>query len=153
MNNYCVKIDHDIYSVTQVVFLSILCSLSSAIDDYKDVLSEVTDLREIAEKLGIALGLSVGTFGTTLENVIKVWLKQDYNTERHGLPSYQQLATAVASRVGPSNPALAKKIAKNHPGEFDIQIPIHTHTNNTDTTHHMSLSVIMNCFLSVYLLL
>ena len=92
--------------------------LSSDIDDYADVLSEVADVRRSAEKLGIALGLSAGTFDPTLEDVIKVWLNQDYKTQRHGLPSYQRLARAVASRVGPSNPALAKKIAKNRPGEL-----------------------------------
>ena len=99
---------------------SVLCSLFSAIDDYSDVLAEVTDVRRNAQKLGIALGLPVGGFDPTLEDVIRVWLEQNYNTERHGLPSYQRLALAVASKVGPSNPALAKKIAKNRPGELVV---------------------------------
>ena len=99
---------------------SLFCSfLSSDIDDYKDVLSEVTGVRSEAEKLGIALGLSAGSFDPNLDVVIKDWLNQNYDTQRHGLPSYQQLVKAVASKVGPGNPALARKIATKHPSELD----------------------------------
>ena len=79
----------------------------------------MTDVKRRAGKLGIALGLSPGSFAPNLEDVIKVWLEQNYNTQRHGLPSYQRLVEAVASNVGPGNPALAKIIAANHPSEFD----------------------------------
>ena len=52
-----------------------------------------------------------------MDGVVKTWLDQDYNTQRHQLPSYRRLVKAVASKVGGSNPALAKKIADNHLGE------------------------------------
>ena len=56
----------------------------------------------------------------TMEIVVQTWLKQDYNTECHKLPSYRRLVEAVASRVGGSNPALAKKIAANHPAGMEV---------------------------------
>ena len=65
--------------------------------------------------MGIALGLSSGSFEPTMQSVIETWLRQDYNTQRHELPSYRRLVRAVASRVGGSYPALAKEIASKHP--------------------------------------
>ena len=89
----------------------------TAIDDRLDVLEELTDIGKKADKLGTALGLSAGSFDPTMESVVETWLSQDYNTQRHQLPSYRRLVRAVANKVGGSNPALAKKIAANHPGK------------------------------------
>ena len=74
------------------------------------------DVERKAYKLAIALGLLPGCFEPNIYDVIKVWLEKNYDTQRHGPPSYQRLAEAVADKVGPANPALAKKIATNHPG-------------------------------------
>lgn len=70
-----------------------------------------------ADKLGIGLGLPAGSYEPTLNAVIEAWLNQSYDVKRHGLPSYRRLVKVVASRVGGSNPALAKKIAGKHPGD------------------------------------
>ena len=55
-----------------------------------------------------------------MESIVENWLTQNYNIQRHQLPSYRRLVKAVASKVGGSNPALAKKIADNHPGKTTI---------------------------------
>ena len=80
-----------------------------------DVLEDLAEIERKADKLGTALGLSAGGYDPTMESVVDTWLSQDYDTQRHELPSYRRLVKAVASKVGPSNPALAKKIAANHP--------------------------------------
>ena len=84
-------------------------------DDLLEVLEELTPIERRANNLGIALGLSTGSYNPTMESVIQTWLDQDYNTQRHQLPSYRRLVKAVTNKVGGSNPALAKKIAANHP--------------------------------------
>ena len=72
--------------------------------------------------MGVALGLSAGSFEPKMQSVIETWLNQSYNTQRHQLPSYPRLVKAVASKVGGSNPALAKQIAANHPGKTTCHI-------------------------------
>ena len=89
---------------------------SSGIADYLDVLTEVIDIEENADKLATTLGLLPGSYKPNIHDIIKIWLQQNYDTKRHGLPSYRKLAEAVAHKVGPSNPALAKKIATKHSG-------------------------------------
>ena len=91
-------------------------------DDLREVLEELTPIKRRADKLGIALGLSAGSFDPTMESVVQTWLDQNYNTQRHQLPSYRRLVSAVASKVGGSNPTLAKEIAANHPGKTTLFI-------------------------------
>lgn len=79
------------------------------------MLEELAPIEYKAYKLGIALGLTPGSFESNLLSVVQKWLEQDYDTQRHGLPSYRRLVKAVASKIGGSNPALASKIAANHP--------------------------------------
>ena len=74
--------------------------------------------------MGIGLGLSAGSFDPKMQSVIENWLIQNYNTQRHQIPSYRRLVKAVASKVGGSNPALAKKIAANHPGKMSLCIEL-----------------------------
>ena len=85
-------------------------------DDNLEVLEELTPIERRADKLGIALGLSAGSHDPNMDSVVQKWLNQDYNIQRYQLPSYRRLVKAVASKVGGSNPALAKKIAAKHPG-------------------------------------
>ena len=48
--------------------------------------------------------------------VLKRWLKQEYDTKRHGLPSWTLLVKAVAHKTGGANPALAQQLAQAHNG-------------------------------------
>ena len=64
-----------------------------------------------------------------MQSVVQTWLDQDYNTQHHQLPSYRRLVKAVASKVGGSNPALAKEIAANHSGKLDyFNYAVHMHS-------------------------
>ena len=53
-----------------------------------------------------------------LEQVINLWLQQNYNFDKYGVPSWRKLVVAVESQSGGKNRALAKKIAAEHPGKF-----------------------------------
>lgn len=50
-----------------------------------------------------------------LRMVVSHWLKQNYNTERFGKPTWRMLVGAVAHPNGGSDCALARRIAKDHP--------------------------------------
>ena len=47
--------------------------------------------------------------------MLLVWLRHSYNIDKHGPPTWRRLVEAVDNDAGGSNPALAKKIASNHP--------------------------------------
>lgn len=49
-----------------------------------------------------------------LRSVITVWLKRNYNVEKFGEPTWQQLVDAVRDPAGGANMALAREIAKRH---------------------------------------
>ena len=94
--------------------------------DAFDVKSAVMDVAARYYFFGGALGLSPTKLAQirednrnseqALSQVINVWLKQCFNVERFGLPSWRMLVVAVDSRAGGGNHALAKKIAYAHPG-------------------------------------
>ena len=52
-----------------------------------------------------------------LERIIETWLALNYNTEKHGPPTWKAIVEAVAHPGGGNNKALAMEIAKRHPGE------------------------------------
>ena len=52
-----------------------------------------------------------------LREVLKHWLRRDYNTHRFGPPTWRRIVEVVASPSGCSNPALAHRIAHEHPGK------------------------------------
>ena len=84
------------------------------------------------DNIGITLGLpsgelevirrgSLGDLKQALGQVINTWLKQSYNHNRFGLPSWRSLVKAIDSHAGGSNHALAKKIASRHKGTVECQ--------------------------------
>ena len=76
-------------------------------------------------ELGIALRLPLAELDSVevdeskcaraLSGVLQTWLKQNYNTEKHGPPTWRKLVEAVGSSAGGNNRALAKAIAAEHP--------------------------------------
>ena len=50
-----------------------------------------------------------------LEEVLELWLKKEYNTDKFGLPTWRMLVQAVDMKSGGNNNELAKTIALNHP--------------------------------------
>ena len=50
-----------------------------------------------------------------LNDVLLLWLRQEYNIEKFGAPTWQLLVEAVNKKSGGNNHDLAKQIAANHP--------------------------------------
>ena len=50
-----------------------------------------------------------------LNDVVLLWLRQKYNVERFGPPTWRMLVEAVDKHAGGNDHELAKKIALNHP--------------------------------------
>ena len=84
------------------------------------------DLRAVSEACG-STGTSTGAGKESdhsnteraLNDVVLLWLRQKYNVERFGPPTWRMLAEAVDKHAGGNDHELAKKIALNHPkGEF-----------------------------------
>ena len=76
-------------------------------------------------QLGIALGLPPGELeaiqqthshnvAQALTQVLLTWLRQRYNVEKFGRPTWQRLREAVDSPAGGENHALAEKITEKH---------------------------------------
>ena len=81
--------------------------------------------------IGISLGLSadklesirlksLGDPELAIGEVISTWLRQSYDVQRHGLPSWRRVVKAVDSRAGGNNYVLAQEIASKYQGEQNI---------------------------------
>ena len=58
-----------------------------------------------------------------LRMIINDWLKRNYNTERHGPPTWKALVKAIKFPFGGDDPELAERIARDHP----VQSSEHRH--------------------------
>ena len=56
-----------------------------------------------------------------LEDVLLLWLNQEYNVQKHGAPTWRMLVKAVGKKSGGDNHELAKQIASNHPAGREIK--------------------------------
>ena len=94
------------------------------IDDFFDVKSELEPVIDRWKHIGLALRLDPDRvkrierenrdLEDCLTEVLTLWLKRNYNTERFGEPSWEMLARAVGHRSGGNDPALAREIAKRY---------------------------------------
>ena len=73
--------------------------------------------------IGLALGIADPTLEeigagqmpdpeNCLTNMLRVWLKRSYDTDRQGMPSWQRLSQAINHPSGGNNPALAQDILR-----------------------------------------
>ena len=94
-------------------------------EDLGEVLDEVIDLASSWTSMCTALRLKPSAEDTIarqyfhnpgdyLKAVLRKWLCKEYNTEKHGLPTWRKLVEAVAKPAGGNNPDLAREIAKKH---------------------------------------
>ena len=94
----------------------------SGINDIKDVRQEVVGIKSTYYQFGIALGLPVGELDSirrafhqvidqAFDEVLLLWLRQRYDVQRHGLPTWRRLVEAVDSPNGGGDSALAMNIA------------------------------------------
>ena len=100
--------------------------LLTAKDDICEVVKEVTGIQSNYYQFGIELGLPLNEMDAVQKayrqdiplaftEVLKIFLKHCYNTQKYGPPTWRKLVEAVDSRTGGNNHALAKKIAEHHP--------------------------------------
>ena len=87
-----------------------------------------SELNPVAAKwknVGVALqmktdtleSIQVGNSGdpaACLTSVVTEWLKRNYNVEKSGEPTWQQLVEAVGHPAGGANKAVARDIARRH---------------------------------------
>ena len=91
-----------------------------------DVKSELIPVATRWKHIGLALRLDPaqlfkiesdhGTVDDRLTEVLHLWLKKAYNSERFGEPSWTLLARAVGHPAGGNDRALAEKIAEKYGG-------------------------------------
>ena len=98
-------------------------------DDWNIVIKECSTLAAKWENVSGYLGLSFsliddikgdspGNLAGCWNEALKNWIKQNYNTQRFGLPSWRTLLEGVA-RV---DRLLFKKLAYKHKGTFDVNV-------------------------------
>ena len=103
------------------------CFMYAGESDFRDVCRELVAIKAMYYQLGVELGLSPGELDAIRrENshdadqafnvVVLRWLRQQYQVERFGRPTWKRLIEAVESPVGGNNPALAAQMAVRHPG-------------------------------------
>ena len=106
------------------------------------MLSQVIAIRAKWKLLGIQLGIDDGTIEAIksenhgdptlcLMDVLRTWLKENYDTLRHEYPSWRKLCKAIASPAGAGNQSLADDLAEQHKtsvkqGYYNIKINCHT---------------------------
>ena len=94
-------------------------------DDFHEIYLELTTIKANYFQLGIVLGLPPGELqaiqqtcsqnvAQALTQALLTWLRQLYNVEKHGAPTWQRLVEAVGSPAGGNNHALAMDIASRH---------------------------------------
>ena len=102
--------------------------------DWNVIIKECSSLAANWEHLSGYLGLSIGLIDTIKGNypndksgcwneALKEWIKQNYKTEKFGLPSWRTLLEAVAR----DNRLLFKKLAKTYqtPGKQNMMMLCH----------------------------
>ena len=87
--------------------------------------SVLLDVKSALQNHGVAgkwkeIGLFFGLAFHQLErmqgesDMVEAWLKQSYDTEHFGKPSWKKLVSAVGSRAGAGDVEAAKRIASRH---------------------------------------
>ena len=94
-------------------------------DDLYDIVKELTPLAAKWKTIGRALRLKAGELDRIesshpgspeecLSDVILNWLKNNYNVEKFGQPTWQKLVEIVADPAGGNDAARARTIASKH---------------------------------------
>ena len=123
--------DSTILSKLMVVFGLYVCiplvTISPSIgeEDFRAVFRAVEKVEARYFHLGVELGLQPHkleaiqkAYGQDISQacnqVLLLWLRQSYNTEKYGSPTWRRLVEAVDNSAGGANHALAKTIATQH---------------------------------------
>ena len=97
-------------------------------DDLTDVLEAIVPIQSAYFALGRSLRLRLDDLRSiqaaypnesdselALNDTLELWLKQKYNVDRFGPPTWRMLVEAVDRKTGGNNHDLAKEIATDHP--------------------------------------
>ena len=114
--------------------IGVYVSIIIDIDDLFDVLDYLGNKHGKCYEIGSALGLDKSRLARiqseclfnankALRVIISNWLKQNYDTARHGPPTWKALVKAIKSPFGGDDPELAERIARDHP----VQSSEHRH--------------------------
>lgn len=106
---------------------------STAEDDVYEVYREVHTMAGSWGRIAVALrlppslkSLIAKTHSNNPEDcllaVVEEWLKENYNVQKYGHPSWRVLVEAVADSIGGANPALAHSIAAKHSGNYHLHL-------------------------------
>ena len=101
-----------------------VCLFNTGEDDLAAVHEAVVTISENLSAFATQLGLTPDTVDKVmveytgvierLRQILLNWLRRNYETERHCLPSWRTLCAAVASKAGGCNRRLASDIAASH---------------------------------------
>ena len=103
-------------------------SITTGEDDLPDIIRELTDVVANWRDIGTLLGIRDGQLKTIqlqansplgyLREMLVTWLKQNYNVEQFGKPTWLKLVEAINNPIGGGNPSLATEIARKHGGTY-----------------------------------
>ena len=69
---------------------------------------------------------SESDFELALNDVLLLWLEQQYTVDRFGPPTWRMLVEAVDKESGGNNHELAKKIALKHPAGINYYVILYS---------------------------
>lgn len=101
---------------------------TSDLDDLYEVVWELNPVVANWKHIGIALQLKSNALDTIekhsscdprmcLSEMVKEWLKKNYNLKKYCDPTWQRLVEAVGDPAGGADTALAREIARRHKAE------------------------------------
>ena len=115
-------------------------------DDLSKVIDEIHTIQSRYYYLGRSLNLKIPKLrnirdrnpseSDALEDVLLLWLEQEYNVAKHGPPTWKMLVEAVDQESGGDNHELAKKIASKH------QTDSHIHDSATGGAEAAKVSIV-----------
>ena len=108
-------------------------------------MKEVIKVKTRYKTFGMILGIGISELDAiqrtnvfdledALVAVVVTWLRQRYDVEKYGHPTWRRIVAAIDNEAGGNNHALAKRIANNHPG-----------------TRFWSSYVLIGCFIYQYI--
>lgn len=115
-------------SINLSVFIIIIALKISEEDDLSEVFDTLLPVSSKWSRVCCCLGLQASLLDTIKKNHpgdieeclfegLQQWLQRNYNTEKHGPPTWRKLVEAVDNSSGGHNHTLALEIAKKHEGE------------------------------------
>ena len=126
------------YDVKTWLYIDINTSSPQCVgeDDLADVLEAVVPIQSAYFALGRSLRLRLDDLRSiqaaypnesdselALNDTVELWLKQKYNVERFGSPTWRMLVEAVNRKTGGNNHELAKQIASDDPAAGIMDTP------------------------------